>query len=312
MARDELKKKLTKLKRLLKTGKYDYEAIQDMLDVDYDYARKLVQLLRDKGIEVRFDVHKGRRYFYIPDAPDEINGSHYFRVPADKDGYFKIAIIGDTHLGSKYEALEELHDFYDLLEKERVPLVIHAGDLTDGNGKQYQGHLNEIKVYGFENLLEYVVNNYPKREGIKTVVISGNHDLSFWKQNGVDLVKAVSRERDDILYAGQLYATIEVNGVKIYVVHPDGGICYSRSYRLQKMIEQMEQRPDIVVRGHLHISMYLPYLGVHGFEAGCFQRQTPYLARKGLRPEIGGWIIELKVEDGKIKEIKPRWISYGK
>jgi len=308
--RNELKKKLAKLEKLLRTGKYDYDAIQSMLDVDYDYARKLVQLLRDRGIEVRYDIHKGRRYFYVPDAPDDVNGTYKINIPTDRNGYFKVAVIGDTHIGSKYEALDRLHDFYDLLERENVPIVIHAGDLTDGNGRQYKGHLNEVKVYGFENLLEYTVENYPKREGVKTVVISGNHDLSFWKQNGVDIVKAISRERDDILYAGQLSAYIEINGVKFYVVHPDGGMAYARSYKLQRMIEQMEEKPDVVVRGHLHISMYLPYLRVHGFEAGCFQYQTPYLARKGLRPEIGGWILEIKAENGKIKEIKPRWISY--
>ena len=44
--------------------------------------------------------------------------------------------------------------------------------------------------------------------------------------------------------------------------------------------------------------------------AGCFQRQTKFMRKNGLAAHIGGWIIELHVNDeGRVVRMIPEWIS---
>jgi len=96
-------------------------------------------------------------------------------------------------------------------------------------------------------------------------------------------------------------------------MHPDGGTPYARSYRLQKIIEQLspENKPNILVAGHLHIEAILPmYRNVLGIQLPCFQAQTPYLARKGLYPELGAWILEFGVDDKGMTDVLYKHIPF--
>jgi len=87
-------------------------------------------------------------------------------------------------------------------------------------------------------------------------------------------------------------------------MHPSGGIPYARSYRLQKVVEQIapELKPHILFLGHLHAACWLPaYRNVESIMVGCFESQTPYLREKALFPLIAGAIFEYqKDEDGLI------------
>lgn len=214
-------------------------------------------------------------------------------------------------MGSKYADISSLKDFYHILKEEfGIDTVLHAGDLTDGNGKMYRGQLNDLKIFGFDDMVEFVINEYPIEEGVRTFVISGNHDDSFLKSEGANIVKHISNYRDDIEYIGQAQATIYNGDLKIELVHPRGGRAYARSYNAQKYVEQNSDRPDIVIRGHHHVALYMPYLDTDVFEAGCFQKQTPFEKEKGLYPQIGGWVVELEYRDSGLYIVKPRWFSY--
>ena len=48
------------------------------------------------------------------------------------DKNLEFGIISDTHLCSRYEALNELHTFYEICRKVGIKHVFHAGDLIDG------------------------------------------------------------------------------------------------------------------------------------------------------------------------------------
>ena len=90
-------------------------------------------------------------------------------------------------------------------------------------------------------------------------------------------------------------------------MHPDGGVAYARSYRQQKIIEQLapEKKPHILLIGHYHIENILPqYRNVYSILLPCFQAQTPYLRRKGLNPEVGAVIMEITPDSKGIFSIK--------
>lgn len=314
MKTKEIKKLAEKLKRKLRQRKMNYEEIMDEFGIEYREAASLIYHLREDGTEVPYDTQENNtRYFWVPKTPMRQDQFKSYQLDKTGSGWHKIGVVSDTHLGSKYEDLASLEDVYDKMEDEAVELVLHAGDVTDGDGKVYRGHLNNIRVYGYHNLLDYSEKNYPSRDGVKTAAIAGNHDMSFWKHGGADILKSLCSRRGDIEYLGQETATVDLDGLQVYIVHPSGGVPYARSYRAQKTVEQMVNKPDVMISGHRHIAMYMPYLDVHTLEAGCFQEQTPYLARKGLFPEIGGWILEYKLDDdGVLEEMKPRWLDYRK
>lgn len=220
-----------------------------------------------------------------------------YRVDTSRFGGDKVrfGIVSDTHLTSKYQQLTFLNQAYDYFAEEGITDVVHAGDVVAGNGKVYRGQVYELFCQGADEAIDYVTRFYPKREGITTHVISGNHDLSFLASEGLDIIKAVAKERKDFNYLGHYSATLVFGELKVGVHHGEGGVAYARSYKMQKLIEQLapENKPHVFILGHYHVGCELPmYRNVYGIMAPCFESQTPYLVRKGLYPEIGFYVME--------------------
>jgi hypothetical protein len=112
-------------------------------------------------------------------------------------------------------------------------------------------------------------------------------------------------------------ATVELrnnSGVvcRIGLIHPDGGSSYALSYRPQKIVEQLDggTKPDILAIGHYHKSSWIPqYRNVSVLQTGCFERQTPFMARNGLSAHVGGWIVEFAKGKG-CGRMKAEFISF--
>jgi predicted phosphodiesterase len=226
---------------------------------------------------------------------------------------FKIGVVSDTHLCSKYQQLSFLWDTYQYFHSVGIDTVVHAGDLSAGNGKVYRGQQFELAVLGAKHQRDYIRDRYPYIPGITTYVISGNHDLSYLMSEGLDLIEWVAQDRPDIKYLGQYGATVNIHGIKIYLHHGDGGVPYARSYKLQKMIEQLSPqiKPNIFIGGHYHITCTLKmYRNVYGMFAGCFESQTPYLVRKGLYPEIGATILDVTYDSNGLIRVHDEWIPF--
>ena len=225
----------------------------------------------------------------------------------------RFALMGDTQMGSVYTQLTYLNRFYDICEREGIDTVYHTGDLTDGL-KMRVGHEYELYEISADGQRDDVINNYPKRTGVKTCFITGNHDASLYKQVGYDIGKAVAYERPDMIYLGRDCAVVNLTpNCTLELRHPWDGTAYALSYKVQKMIEAMESnsKPNILAVGHYHKAEYLFYRNVHTFQTGCFQSQTPFLRGKGVSVYLGGWLATVSVDDnGYIQRIVPEFIPY--
>jgi UDP-2,3-diacylglucosamine pyrophosphatase LpxH len=225
----------------------------------------------------------------------------------------KFAIIGDTQIGSKYTQLTYLHAFYDLCEKEGITDVYHTGDMTEGL-KMRVGHEYELYTVSADDMRDEVIKNYPKRNGITTHFISGNHDASIFKHVGYDICAAIANARPDMHYLGRDCAVVNLTpNCTLELRHPWDGTAYALSYKPQKMIEAMESdsKPNILAIGHYHKAEYLFYRNVHTFQTGCFQGQTPFTRGKGISIHLGGWIVTVDVDsNGTIKRIKPEFVPF--
>jgi hypothetical protein len=225
----------------------------------------------------------------------------------------RFGLMGDTQLGSKYTQLTHLHNFYDLCEREGITNVYHTGDITDGL-KMRAGHEYELYEISADEMREDVVKNYPKRDGITTHFITGNHDASLYKHVGYDIGQAIANLRPDMKYLGRDCATINLTpNCTLELRHPWDGTAYALSYKLQKMIEAMESdsKPNILAVGHYHKAEYLFYRNVHAIQTACFQGQTPFTRGKGISVHIGGWIVTIRVDqNGSIQGIAPEFVPY--
>jgi UDP-2,3-diacylglucosamine pyrophosphatase LpxH len=227
----------------------------------------------------------------------------------------RFGLMGDTQFGSKYAQITALHEFYDICKNEGITTVYHTGDITDGL-KMRTGHEYELYEISADGQCDDVVANYPKREGITTYFITGNHDASLYKIAGYDIGRDIANKRSDLIYLGRDCAVVNLTpNCTLELRHPWDGTAYALSYKIQKMIEAMESdsKPNILAVGHYHKAEYLFYRNVHAFQTGCFQGQTPFTRGKGISIHIGGWILTVTVDsEGHVQRISPEFIPYYK
>ena len=253
-----------------------------------------------------------------PDTPEkkvvvQNQEPNHHKLKWDGTDVIRFAIMGDTQIGSKYAQLTHLHSFYDLCEKEGITDVYHTGDLTDGL-KMRVGHEYELYEASADDMRDDVIKNYPKRPGITTHFISGNHDASIYKHVGYDIGAAIANGRPDMEYLGRDCAVINITPkCTLELRHPWDGTAYALSYKIQKMIEAMESdsKPNILAVGHYHKAEYLFYRNVHALQTGCFQGQTPFTRGKGISVHLGGWIVTIRVDKkGYIQSFAPEFVPY--
>jgi len=233
----------------------------------------------------------------------------------------RFGLLSDTHYGSRYQCASLVDAAYSQFERDHVSFVLHCGDLTDGI-KMYRGHEQELWLHSADEQRDYVAERYPYIEGVKTYIISGNHDLAFRKIAGYTIVQEVSRMRDDIVYRGDIRADyILPNGCKLIMIHPRGSGAYAKSYHAQKAaaaavdeaLAAEAEIPAFIAIGHYH------FWGM--FAAGrtdvtmipCLQQQTPYMVERYLSPDIGFVMVEIQFDvDGEPYHVIPYRYRMGR
>jgi predicted phosphodiesterase len=230
------------------------------------------------------------------------------------DEVIRFGVVGDTHMCSREERINELQSFYEICHKMGIKTILHAGDILDGWGV-YRGQQAEVHTFGAKGQAQYVIDHYPKVEGIVTRFITGNHDESWWKLAGIDVGDLITAQRSDMDYLGMYMADVKIGSITIRLHHGDGGGAYALSYKGQKFAEQIPSgnKPHVLLLGHYHTAFYFWYRRIHILNVGCFQGQTNFLKRKMLNPAIGGWMVEMRIsKDGKnVIAFKPAWIPFS-
>lgn len=252
--------------------------------------------IRESGTEIK--VSKGEIVTYRFPKRDKT----ICNMPINKD-HVKLGLVGDSHLGSKYDDVDSLKRAYDFFEDEQVDLVFHSGDFTDGMVSTGD-YFKELKETTYDGQLYYAIDKYPKYSG-KTFAVSGNHDDYWHVLTGKEIIRDISDFRDDIVYLGSSRRFININGLKINVLHGK----FSKNNPINNIYEYVsnipcDRTPHIVHSGHYHTGNYILYSGVKMYRTGAFMKPNPHDAKFGLTNDNTIFFVDVYFDDyGNVAEI---------
>lgn len=303
------------LETLLKRSKrkWTVEELADKFDCGPGKIRRAAEQLADD----RINIQSGPGGLWVDEqidrrAPTVID----VRTLSGKEYVF--GATADNHLCSKYARMDVLNALYDLWADMGVTTVYQGGNMIDGEARFNKGDL--LTRPGLGAQLEYFVENWPQRPGIKTYFVTGDdHEGWYIQREAVDvgqLMEDAARRvgRDDIVYAGHMehdfVLRAEHGEAVLRVIHAGGGSSYAHSYSVQKIVESYQggEKPKVLLVGHYHKAVYAYPREVHTVQLGCTEDQTPFMRKKKLEAHLGGWTIKLtQSKDGLVHGFTPRF-----
>lgn len=295
------------------------ERIANMCNVAVPTARKkkmdFVRKAQKQGKDIEWRFKEGK---FIPIG---FVGSNEIKVPPPyfpeysnhqyheegEEYTIRFASLADTHLGSKSQRLDWIHDFYEYAGRQGIKYFLHAGDFVTG---LYPQRIFDSFLHAGDDFVEYTCEHYPTPPNNgKTIAIAGNHDETFIRVAGIDIMRHIADKRPDIDYLGMMEGIVNLDGCKILLQHGAGGMTMNISGKLQKYIDKLpytEHRPHAIILGHYHSgSCFLPdYKGVVGILPGSFEGQTLFLKKNKITPVNSGFIVEFTLKNQKIIRTK--------
>ena len=280
-----------KLVQFSKRGPVQFVELCDKLDLSPSKTRSLSEQTRGLGINVHVEHdHVGIK---MPQPEERVRTVGIAPVVGERQ---KVAVISDTHLGSKYCLREQLKDFVHHAYEQGVREILHPGDVLDG---MYRHGLYEVSHMGLDDQAKDLFEVLPKLKGLNYRAITGNHDFTFTESSGVDVGSYLEnyfkkRGRDDIHFYGNRGAFLRVKGAVVHLWHPRSGVSYARSYAIQKHIEKYSsgEKPNILLCGHWHVYCHVYERGIHGVACPTFQGGGSAFSKSlGGAPAIGGLLL---------------------
>lgn len=294
-----------KIKILINKKKGLKEICEELNLKDYEIIG-LIELMKQDGELI--DYINGE----IIKLKKPIQNGDVYEIPYNLE-HLRLLLISDTHLCSKYDRLDILRYLYAKAEDEGVKHILHSGDFTDGRSNRPE-QVYELKEHSFQGQVDYCVDKYPKFSG-KTYAIQGNHDNWWYKSNGSEILKPISKAREDIVYLGSDVADLKIGKLKIRLFHGQGGIAYAKSYKIQKYLDTIpiNEKPDILQTGHIHQAFYYKQDNTHCFQTSCLEDQTPYCRGLGLSNDKSCWWVDVQFDDkGNVYSVAPQLETFGK
>ena len=293
------------------------------LKISEKHVDEIVQKLNKKGVAIFFD-DSSKSYYWQRPLQEEFK-------PLDTSQLFikkaKVVSMSDTHLGHKHERPDLIEKAYDTAQAEKVDAILHSGDVFEGEDA-YKGQVRELAYIGADSQRDHGLEIWPASKIPTYFIMGSSHEKVFLDKCGYDIVsnfvRLANAEKKFNLVALEALdgisgsrGVVDVKGIKFCLDHPSGGIPYGRSYRPQKLIENMVSDMElfgeakVILCGHLHVSLFMLYKGVAGFMVACLQDKTKYIEAKGYTPWLGIWVPEVNMDQYEnITRIVPKYIPY--
>lgn len=266
----------------------------------------LVRELRNNGVNIS-DRKKDDDIYLINQGDNEFEEENNYILNGDENNEFKFILISDTRLGSKYQQLSILNDIYVKGNDMGYNNVILCGNISEGLYSLKDPYADTVFLDDTMRQTDYIINNYPKLNNMKTYFILGKQDEKHLKTNKINIGKRISQSRNDMIYLGCNSCNIELNNTKIMLFSPRLSKTYTVSYRPQQQIDSFrsEDKPDVLLYGGLLQMEKFTYRNVIVMSVPSVCATTKEMNDKRLSNTVGAWYVTVKTDQkGFLKSIK--------
>ena len=149
-----------------------------------------------------------------------------FKIGKNKNGKYNVLLMSDLHLCHNMATMHLVEKAYEYAYLKGIRYVINLGDLIEGVMPHNERHL---QIGTVKEQVEYVISNYPKVSGIKTLMLYGNHDYYSMLTDNYDVAKEISNERKDIINLGYGEGCIKILSNYIKLSHEIPGLRHYKS-----------------------------------------------------------------------------------
>ena len=241
----------------------------------------------------------------IIDSNDNISKSYemnktIYEIPNNKEK-LTLIFLGDTHLSSIYDDVDKIKRVYEI----DCDYYFHCGDFTDGcvPVSDYAKHLKETT---YEGQLDYSIYYYPISDK-KTFIVNGNHDDYVYKAYGKDIVKDICDTRDDLIYLGPKGRRVKLGTLDLLIMHGDRDPRNGSSIKMEKYVNSLVNKPDLVHFGHKHTYCDMNVSNVEIIRTPSLMKRLPH--KKYNNYESGIYKIDVSFDDDeKVKSITKKRI----
>ncbi len=255
----------------------------------------LVNHIKEKGVNIA--IKKGIDDIYMLNMGDiEYHEKNTYQFSTDDSNEFKFIAIADTRLGSKYQQLSILNDIYQKGYEMGYYNVIHCGNISAGLYPLTDIYAETNFADDTQEQIDYIVNNYPYIEGMKTYFITGKIDDKHLQKRKINIGKRISDARDDLIYLGETSCDIAIDKTIMQILSSKLAKTYTVSYRTQQQIDsyRSEDKPDILLYGgNLQMEKFT-YRSVKSISIPSVCATTKEMNDKRYSNTIGAWYITVR------------------
>lgn len=284
-------------------GRREYEVWKRCREYDSNISVKdgLIETLKKNLSEDELKL-------LVKSSSTENPNKRKFSAPIEKE-CFKFIATGDSHIGHSLFRDDWFNYMVDVGVKENVDWMYHTGDILEGMSGR-PGHVYELSQIGFEAQFSKAKSLF-KEIPFNIKAIEGNHDgWGMIKGDvGVSVGCRLEESLDNFIFMGHQEADDIIGKIKIKLWHGNDGASYAYSYRTQKFVEMLTggEKPNILLAGHAHKSIFYETRNVHVFETGTTCQQTGFMRGKKLAAHCGFWIVTCYTDGESIVRLVPEW-----
>lgn len=288
-------------------------------DISENEIMGYIRQLSDEGFQIS-TVIKDNQIQIMNKGTTDFTADNDYEIEIDSNG-FKTLVISDLNLGSKYQQLSFINEVYKKAYDEGVRNVIVCGDISAGLISPKNIYYNSLFKYDTHSQAEYIINHFPKLEGMTTYFITGDKDHTHDIKNSESIGKMIAEKRKDMVYLGPNHCTVNLvhkdketgkilEQAKVLVRHPKGKIAYTLSYKPQQYISSMrsEDKVDMVLHGHYLQCEKMHFRGVEEISVPGMTATTPKMKDEGIQNSVGAWILDITLKKKGIDRVIPTFI----
>lgn len=237
----------------------------------------------------------------------------------------RFLLTSDWHIGHKGERPDLIREVYRIAEENTVEAIVHSGNLFEGVSS-YRGQHRDLIAHEIDEQRKRLLEIIPKSP-IPLIVIASplhEHDRAPYAYSGHDVVETFSEIAQlkgyPVVYLGGPHGAFEWKGVKYDVFHPRGGMPYGKTYRLQRIIEELVEHMLSLAEGeratfvgHLHIATFMLFKGIAGFHVPALKDapEDEYIRSLGKMGQLGVWVVEFAFDElNNITKVELEYIPF--